>query len=55
MWPSHAKSQRASIDQEMECEGYTNRGLTYSEIEDLIRVMDAKFAEAMEEFYPSSP
>ncbi|MEJ2149982.1 MAG: hypothetical protein P8Z40_10925 [Chloroflexota bacterium] len=43
------------IDQEMECEGYTNRGLKYSEIEDLIRAMDARFVEAMEEFYPSPP
>jgi len=43
------------IDQEMECEGYTNRGLTYPEIETLVETVDAKFAEAMEEFYPSSP
>lgn len=40
---------------EAEYEGNTNDGLTYSETEAVVRAMDAMFAEAMEEFYPSSP
>jgi hypothetical protein len=43
------------LDREAEYEGHITTGLTYSEIEDLIRVMDATFAEAMEELYPPSP
>ncbi len=44
-----------SLDLEAEYEGHVTYGLTYPEIEAVIRAMDAKFAEAMEEFYPSSP
>jgi hypothetical protein len=44
-----------SLDLETEYEGRVSHGLTYPEIEAVVRAMDAKFAEAMEEFYPSAP
>jgi len=44
-----------SLDLEAEHEGYKMVGLTYTEIESVVRAMDIRFAEAMEEFYPSSP
>jgi hypothetical protein len=43
------------LDLETEDEGRATHGLTYEEIETAIEAMDAKFAEALEEFYPSSP
>ena len=43
------------LDLEAEYEGHTTVGLTYPEIETIVRAMDAKFAEAMGEFYPTSP
>jgi hypothetical protein len=43
------------LDLEAEYEGHATHGLTYPEIEAVVRAMDAKFAEAMGEFYPTSP
>ncbi len=43
------------LDLEAQYEGHINHGLTYAEIETVLRAMDAKFAEAMKEFYPASP
>ncbi len=40
---------------EAEYAGHVSHGLTYPEIEAVVRAMDAKFAEAMKEFYPASP
>lgn len=40
---------------EAEYEGHVTHGLTYSEIEVVVRAMDAKFAEALETFSTSSP
>jgi hypothetical protein len=42
------------LDQEAEREGHVTHGSTYTEIEAMVRAMDAKFAEAMGEFYPPS-
>ncbi len=44
-----------SLDLEARYDGHVSHGLTYAEIETVIRAMDAKFAEAMKEFYPTSP
>jgi len=44
-----------SFELEAEYDGDVTHGLTYPEIEVVVRAMDARFAEAMEEFYPSSP
>jgi hypothetical protein len=41
------------LDREAECEGRVSEGLTYPEIETIVTAMDARFAEAMEEFYPT--
>lgn len=38
-----------------EYEGNINDGLTYPEIVVVLRAMDAKFTEAIEEFYPAPP
>jgi hypothetical protein len=43
------------LDWETEYEGNTAYGLTEAEVEAVVRAMDAKFAEAMETFYPSPP
>jgi len=43
------------LDLEAEYAGHTSEGLTYAEIETAVRAMDAKFAEAMAQFYPSRP
>jgi len=43
-----------SLDLEAEQEGHVSHGLTYAETEAIVRAMDAKFAEAMGEFYPPS-
>jgi len=43
------------LDREAEYDGHVTHGLTYPEIEAIVRAMDARFAEALEEFYPSSP
>jgi hypothetical protein len=43
------------LDQEAEHEEHVTHGLTYAEIEAVVRVMDAKFAEAMETFSTSPP
>jgi len=44
-----------SLDLEAEYEEHINHGLTYSEIEAVVRAMDTKFAEALEEFSTPSP
>ena len=44
-----------NLELEAEYEGHISHGLTYAEIEEAVRAMDAKFAEAMERFYPSPP
>jgi hypothetical protein len=44
-----------AVDLEAEYGGYRTVGLTYAEIEAVVEAMDAKFAEAMEEFYPTPP
>lgn len=44
-----------SLDLEAEYGGHTSQGLKYAEIETVVRAMDAKFAEAMAQFYPSLP
>lgn len=41
------------LDLEAQREGHTTQGLTYEEIEDVVAAMDARFAEAMAEFYPA--
>ena len=43
------------LDREAECDGHISYEMTYAEIETVVRAMDAKFAEVMEEFYPASP
>lgn len=42
------------LEREAEHEGHVTYGLTYPEIEDVIRAMDAKFAEALDSF-PTPP
>lgn len=44
-----------SLDLEAEYEGHVSHGLTYPEIEAMIRAMDAKFAEALETFSTAPP
>jgi hypothetical protein len=39
-----------SLDLESESQGYTTVGMTYSEIESVVRAMDAKFAEFLRAF-----
>jgi hypothetical protein len=43
------------LEREAEYEEHISYGLTYAEIETVVRVMDAKFAEAMESFTESPP
>lgn len=43
------------LNLEAEHAEHVSHGLTYSEIDAVVEAMDARFAEAMEEFYPSSP
>jgi len=40
------------LDQEATYEGHVTHGLTYPEIEAVVRAMDARFSEVMETFYP---
>ncbi len=40
---------------ETEYRGHVTHGLTYSEIEAVVKAMDAKFAEAQETFPTTSP
>jgi len=42
------------LEREAECEGHVTHGLTYAEIESVVRAMDAKFVEVMEAFYPGT-
>ncbi len=41
------------FDLEAEHEGEVSHGMTYAEIESIIRAMDAEFSEGMEELYPA--
>lgn len=43
------------LEREAEYEGHVSEGLTYPEIEAVVRAMDAKFTETVETFYPSPP
>jgi len=43
-----------TLSLEAEYDGHVSYGLTYSEIEAVVRAMDAKFAEAMKAFYPET-
>lgn len=43
------------LEREAEYEGHVSEGLTYPEIEAVVKAMDTEFAEAMETFYPSPP
>lgn len=44
-----------TLDLEAEHKGHISHGLTYPQIEVVIRAMDAKFTKAIKEFYPSFP
>ena len=44
-----------SLNLEAEYEGHVTDGLTYPEIEAVVRAMDAKFVGAMAEWYPETP
>lgn len=43
------------LEREAACEGQVTRGLTYTEIEAVVRAMDAKFAEALDSFSTQPP
>jgi hypothetical protein len=45
----------ASLDLEAEYEGHIDHGLTYPEVDTVVRAMDAKFAEALEKFSALAP